>query len=142
MPFRCKCGRTFEKTDTFASHTSACAPFHQRRMSESNAVLQQQQNQQQQHQQQRQQKKQPPFINTNSLGFISTGLLSPTQQSPSSSSQASSPSSTNAIGNGANIDMSSSMPSYFMPTGLTLQHAFEGARRRSMSYGSTNASLK
>ncbi|KAG2228257.1 hypothetical protein INT45_011049 [Circinella minor] len=137
MPFRCKCGRTFEKTDTFASHTSACAPFHQRRMSESNAVLQQQN---QQHQQQ--QKKQPPFINTNSLGFISTGILSPTQQSPSSSSQASSPSSTNAIGNSANIEMSSSIPSYFMPTGLTLQHAFEGARRRSMSYGSTNASLK
>ncbi|KAI7850992.1 hypothetical protein BDC45DRAFT_487059 [Circinella umbellata] len=134
MPFRCKCGRTFEKTDTFASHTSACAPFHQRRMSESNAVLQQQN--------QQQQKKQPPFINTNSLGFISTGLLSPTQQSPSSSSQASSPSSTNAIGNSANIEMSSSIPSYFMPTGLTLQHAFEGARRRSMSYGSTNASLK
>ncbi|KAI7893173.1 uncharacterized protein EV154DRAFT_502693 [Mucor mucedo] len=34
MPFRCKCGRTFEKTDSFASHTSACAPFHQRRMSD------------------------------------------------------------------------------------------------------------
>ncbi|KAI9487966.1 hypothetical protein BDB00DRAFT_773460 [Zychaea mexicana] len=85
MPFRCKCGRTFEKTDTFASHTSACAPFHQRRIS------------------------------------------------PSSSS--------NATANGT-VDMASSMPSYFMPTGLSLQHAFEGARRRSMSYGSTNASLK
>ncbi|KAI9033753.1 hypothetical protein CLU79DRAFT_830119 [Phycomyces nitens] len=34
MPFRCKCGRTFEKTDSFASHTSSCAPFHHRRMSE------------------------------------------------------------------------------------------------------------
>ncbi|KAI9276763.1 hypothetical protein BDA99DRAFT_430235 [Phascolomyces articulosus] len=119
MPFRCKCGRTFEKTDTFASHTSACAPFHQRRMSETNALQLQQQQQQQQ-----QQKKQPPFINTSSLSFISTGLLSPTQQSP------------------ANIDMSSSMPSYFMPTGLSLQNAFEGARRRSMSYGSTNVPLK
>ncbi|KAI8149670.1 hypothetical protein BJV82DRAFT_588858 [Fennellomyces sp. T-0311] len=127
MPFRCKCGRTFEKTDTFASHTSSCAPFHQRRMSETNAFQQQQQH-----------KKQPPLINTTSLSFIPTGLLSPTQQSPGSSSQASSPSSNAAGG----VDMASSMPSYFMPTGLSLQHAFEGARRRSMSYGSTNASLK
>ncbi|CDH55537.1 hypothetical protein RO3G_09661 [Lichtheimia corymbifera JMRC:FSU:9682] len=131
MPFRCKCGRTFEKTDTFASHTSGCAPFHQRRMSESNAHLGTSSTSQQ--------KRTPPLINTSSLSFISTGLLSPTQASPGTSSQASSPTSADLRG-----DMSSSMPSYFMPTGLSLQYAFEGARRRSMSYGSTatNASLK
>ncbi|CDS09762.1 hypothetical protein LRAMOSA02439 [Lichtheimia ramosa] len=132
MPFRCKCGRTFEKTDTFASHTSGCAPFHQRRMSESNAHLGASS-------MSSQQKRPPPLINTSSLSFISTGLLSPTQASPGTSSQASSPTSADIRG-----DMSSSMPSYFMPTGLSLQYAFEGARRRSMSYGSTatNASLK
>ncbi|KAI8879241.1 hypothetical protein K501DRAFT_257197 [Backusella circina FSU 941] len=36
MPFRCKCGRTFEKVDTFGTHTSGCASFHFRRAS--NAV--------------------------------------------------------------------------------------------------------
>jgi hypothetical protein len=34
MPFRCKCGRTFEKTESFSSHTSSCAPFHERRLSD------------------------------------------------------------------------------------------------------------
>ncbi|CAO3613151.1 unnamed protein product [Cunninghamella blakesleeana] len=38
MPFRCKCGRTYEKPDTFSLHTSSCAPFHQRRASLSNHV--------------------------------------------------------------------------------------------------------
>jgi hypothetical protein len=37
MPFRCKCGRTYEKLDSFSSHTSGCAPFHQRRISSADA---------------------------------------------------------------------------------------------------------
>ncbi|KAI8874710.1 hypothetical protein K501DRAFT_283661 [Backusella circina FSU 941] len=37
MPFRCKCGRTFEKLDSFSSHTSGCAPFHHRRISSADA---------------------------------------------------------------------------------------------------------
>ncbi|KAI8981088.1 hypothetical protein BDB01DRAFT_761950 [Pilobolus umbonatus] len=88
MPFRCKCGRTFEKTDTFASHAFSCAPFHHRRLSDTSQLTM---HQQQQH---------LPFINT-SLSF--SGFLS----------------------------------HFFMPTALSIQNAFEGARRRSMSYGST-----
>ncbi|KAG2204833.1 hypothetical protein INT47_004108 [Mucor saturninus] len=118
MPFRCKCGRTFEKTDSFASHTSACAPFHHRRMSDTTQMStaaaaaagggsggSQ------------------PFINT-SFRFLS------------SSSQASSPTDSVMM----DSDLSSSVPTnngFFMPTALSLQNAFEGARRRSMSYGSS-----
>lgn len=127
MPFRCKCGRTFEKTDSFASHTSACAPFHHRRMSDTTQLASMQQQQQQQNDQRL------PFINTSSFsGFLS-----------SSSPQASSPSdsvSTMDSGNFGLRDMSSSVPTssgFFMPTALSLQNAFEGARRRSMSYGSS-----
>ncbi|ORX53994.1 hypothetical protein DM01DRAFT_297490 [Hesseltinella vesiculosa] len=84
MPFRCKCGRTFEKPDSFSSHTSSCAPFHQRRTSSSTG------------------------------GSVpSSPILD----------QASSPT----------MDY---YPS-FMPTALSLQNAFEGVRRRSMSYSSS-----
>ncbi|KAL0090971.1 hypothetical protein J3Q64DRAFT_1632397 [Phycomyces blakesleeanus] len=95
MPFRCKCGRTFEKTDSFASHTSSCAPFHHRRMSETTV---------------------PPPLQTSSSSF---GLFS----------QSDSPTQ----------DMAESLrkSNFFMPTALSLHNAFEGARRRSMSYGST-----
>lgn len=111
MPFRCKCGRTFEKTDSFASHTSACAPFHHRRMSDTTQVSASQ-----------------PFINTSFTGFLS-----------SSSPQGTSPTDSVMMDNGSR-DLSSSVPtnnSFFMPTALSLQNAFEGARRRSMSYGSS-----
>ncbi|KAI9323590.1 hypothetical protein BX666DRAFT_1888334 [Dichotomocladium elegans] len=132
MPFRCKCGRTFEKTDSFATHTSACALFHHRRMSESNAQQQpySHPNEQLPQQQQRPDKRRPSFINTSSLLFIPAGLLSPTHTF--SSTQTSSPTSADA----SRPDIASSVPNYFMPTGLSLQYAFEGARRRSMSYGS------
>ncbi|KAI8373054.1 uncharacterized protein BYT42DRAFT_536666 [Radiomyces spectabilis] len=79
MPFRCKCGRTFEKPDSFSTHTSACAPFH-RRMSSS----------------------------------TTTGDTSPPSPQTMTSPDF--------------------MPN-FMPTALSLHNAFEGVRRRSMSYG-------
>ena len=117
MPFRCKCGRTFEKTDSFASHTSACAPFHHRRMSDTTQLSTQPQ-------------QGLPFINTSSFsGFLS-----------SSSPQASSPSDSIMTMDSGVRDLSSSVPTnsgFFMPTALSLQNAFEGARRRSMSYGSS-----
>ncbi|KAI8340302.1 hypothetical protein BC941DRAFT_348940 [Chlamydoabsidia padenii] len=91
MPFRCKCGRTFEKTDTFTTHTSSCAPFHQRRLSSS-----------------------PPSSKLAPLD-ISSILPSKSGDSPLSSS---SPTDYPA----------------FMPTALTIQNAFEGVRRRSLSY--------
>lgn len=128
MPFRCKCGRTFEKTDSFASHTSACAPFHHRRMSDTTqlSTSNQQQNQT------------LPFINTSSFsrGFLGGSSASPQATSPSDSittMDSTGPSSLSQVN-----DLSSSVPnSFFMPTALSLQNAFEGARRRSMSYGSS-----
>ncbi|ORZ08924.1 hypothetical protein BCR42DRAFT_359299 [Absidia repens] len=91
MPFRCKCGRTFEKPDTFSTHTSGCAPFHQRRSTSSS----------------------PPS---------SSSLQAQAQTSPSSKV--------------APLEMSRVL---FMPTALSIQNAFEGVRRRSLSY---SASLK
>jgi hypothetical protein len=119
MPFRCKCGRTFEKTDSFASHTSACAPFHHRRMSDTSQLSSSSAPNQS-----------LPFINTSSF---SRGFLSQVT-SPSDSTMSVDTTTAN------NHDLSSSVPnnsSFFMPTALSLQNAFEGARRRSMSYGSS-----
>ncbi|SAM03533.1 hypothetical protein [Absidia glauca] len=97
MPFRCKCGRTFEKPSTFSTHTSSCAPFHHRRLSASS----------------------PPKSSPMRLDMTSLGSKSP-DTSPLSSSPT--------------MDYPS-----FMPTALTIQNAFEGVRRRSLSY---DASLK
>lgn len=91
MPFRCRCGRTFEKTDTFTSHTSSCVPFHHRRMSDT-------------------------------LQSSFTKLRSPTQEVPPT------------------INDTRDLTSFFMPTALSIQNAFEGARRRSMSYNSVSSS--
>ncbi|KAI8333270.1 hypothetical protein EDC96DRAFT_525993 [Choanephora cucurbitarum] len=121
MPFRCKCGRTFEKTDTFASHTSSCAPFHHRRMSDTTQLS-------------TNSMPVPSTPHRQSLPFVnpsfSRGLLSTSPQSVSS---------TQSILDTPSSDLSSSAPSntFFMPTALSLQNAFEGARRRSMSYGSS-----
>ncbi|KAI8326815.1 hypothetical protein BD560DRAFT_490055 [Blakeslea trispora] len=118
MPFRCKCGRTFEKTDTFASHTSSCAPFHHRRMSDTTQ------------------------LSTNSMPVPSSQTHRQSLPSPFSrgllSTSPTSVSSTQSILDSSS-DLSSSAPSntFFMPTALSLQNAFEGARRRSMSYGSS-----
>ncbi|KAI8342475.1 hypothetical protein BC941DRAFT_345139 [Chlamydoabsidia padenii] len=115
MPFRCKCGRTFEKPGSFSTHTSACASFHHRRLSDTAAF----QTQQQQH------------ASSSSLPSIYSGpfQFSTSPVSPSSS-MASSP--TNDIPQ----ELGSSPP-LWMPTGISIQNAFEGARRRSMSYGSS-----
>lgn len=128
MPFRCKCGRTFEKTDTFASHTSSCAPFHNRRMSDTTQFSSTSQSS-------------LPFLSTSPLSFMPSGFLS------GSSSAATSPTTANGDNhsmNGSftmdnNNTLSSSVPTnaFFMPTALSIQNAFEGARRRSMSYGSS-----
>ncbi|ORZ15108.1 hypothetical protein BCR42DRAFT_416423 [Absidia repens] len=121
MPFRCKCGRTFEKTDSFSTHTSACASFHHRRMSDTAALHTHQQ-------QQPQYGSSLPTIYSTPLNFNGQASVSPT-----SSSMASSPGSS---GNDMPQQLSSSPP-LWMPTGISIQNAFEGARRRSMSYGST-----
>ncbi|KAI8344501.1 hypothetical protein BC941DRAFT_11121 [Chlamydoabsidia padenii] len=92
MPFRCKCGRTFEKPNTFSSHTSSCALFHHRRVS---STL-------------------PNTVDTSRARRLS---MSPTD-----------PPSPYTMDYPA-----------FMPTALSIQNAFEGVRRRSLSH---SASLK
>lgn len=129
MPFRCKCGKTFEKADTFATHTSGCALFHHRRMSESSALL----------------------LNRGMQSTTSPISIpeSQQQQQPSSSSSppsqhplaTSTPNSAGPISSEQNnrASFSSVGSGYFMPTGLSLHYAFEDAvRKRSMSYGDTN----
>ena len=98
---------------SFSSHTSSCARFHQRRLSDTSALISHLPQQPSQ-----------PFINISSFAnFLSSG----------SSSQASSPTADSSMSS----ELGSSAPSsFFMPTGLSLHNAFEGARRRSMSYGS------
>ncbi|KAI8063252.1 hypothetical protein BC940DRAFT_307470 [Gongronella butleri] len=114
MPFRCKCGRTFEKPDSFSSHTSSCAPFHQRRMSLSTS----------------------PPATPSPLDLGRRFSLRQTSATDASG-MASLPSSPVL-----EVHQQASSPTMdyypaFMPTALTLQNAFEGVRRRSMSYGST-----
>ncbi|SAM09176.1 hypothetical protein [Absidia glauca] len=115
MPFRCKCGRTFEKPESFSTHTSACASFHHRRLSDTAAF-------QTQHSHQTASSS-LPSIYPGPFNF-NQGPVSP------SSSMASSP--TNELPQ----ELSSSPP-LWMPTGISIQNAFEGARRRSMSYGTS-----
>ncbi|CAO3597654.1 unnamed protein product [Absidia cylindrospora] len=128
MPFRCKCGRTFEKPDTFSSHTSGCAPFHQRRLSSSSSPL----------------SKVTPLdmskVRRFSLRPANTTIISPTstEQSSSPPSSVSSPSSYSSPSPLPSPSSSMDYPA-FMPTALSIQNAFEGVRRRSLSYG---ASLK
>ncbi|KAI9260222.1 hypothetical protein BY458DRAFT_516539 [Sporodiniella umbellata] len=114
MPFRCRCGRTFEKTESFTTHTSSCVPFHHRRMSDtfqSSHPLSPSQSYTD-----RKRQGSLPFINTSIAQSLTGFLTSPTRD-------------TSPILN----DLSP----LFMPTALSLQNAFEGARRRSSSSHST-----
>ncbi|KAJ2959481.1 hypothetical protein NQZ79_g5081 [Umbelopsis isabellina] len=117
MPFRCKCGQTFEKTDSFASHTSACARFH-RRDSDTSSLS-----------------SSPPSMISFSAsppnrfsGYMQMHHQQQQQQPQQQTSQ-----------QGSDL-----FPRYvpgFLPTALSIHSTFEGARRRSMSAGSTEGSL-
>ncbi|SAM06492.1 hypothetical protein [Absidia glauca] len=96
MPFRCQCGRSFEKPDSFSIHTSACAPFQHRRSSDTT-----------------QSSSTPSFSSTASSSLPSSTMATPFD-----------------MANSPNHDHSAS---FWMPTGITIQNVFEGARRRSMS---------
>ncbi|CAO3659665.1 unnamed protein product [Rhizopus stolonifer] len=117
MPFRCRCGRTFEKTDSFTTHTSSCAPFHHRRMSDTFQSVNSS------NQQNKTRHGSLPFINTSFGQSLSGFLNSPTQE-------------TSPV-----INEARDLSSLFMPTALSIQNTFEGARRRSSSYNSTLSSL-
>ncbi|KAL7313222.1 hypothetical protein PS15m_006996 [Mucor circinelloides] len=128
MPFRCKCGRTFEKLESFGSHTSGCAPFHHRRISTSDIIV----------------SKNEIKVNEKATLSIKTDYFS---QQPQDSEQAKDGrrlsffplfSKTN------NKDVepaprSAPVSGFMMPTALSIQNTFEGvSRRRSMSYKATN----
>ncbi|KAI9318245.1 hypothetical protein BX666DRAFT_2026652 [Dichotomocladium elegans] len=121
MPFRCRCGKTYEKADSFASHTSACAVFHQRRASDTNAILKQHQQALAKHR---------PSMDT-TPGILPTSIRQEQthekQQQQQQQQQQQSSSS----------DFSETMMrGTFLPTGLSLQYALgDAARKRSMSRG-------
>ncbi|RUS29792.1 hypothetical protein BC938DRAFT_480239 [Jimgerdemannia flammicorona] len=138
MPFRCKCGQTFERIDSFQGHTSACPRFHT-----------------------------PPLAITTANGtpapsgrkssisqgtsiIINTASYSPGfGTSPNLSSSPSSPtgsyfsSSSPTLGS-LNLHLSTSTPTFdfvpvLLPASLSLQSTFAGFRRRSMTASSFQA---
>lgn len=109
MPFRCKCGRTFEKLDSFGSHTSGCAPFHHRRLSGPDG---------------QENKKIDTTISTSFNHRLV--LLSPLSNKNDYFSRPSSESVKKAT---------SVFDGFMMPTALSIQNTFEDVRkRRSMSF--------
>lgn len=125
MPFRCKCGRTFEKSDTFGSHTSGCAPFHHRRTSCAENTIQEETNY----------NKKKLSIQTNATvsyfnqRFI---LLSPLGNKSFFNKQ---DSSTTLSPRSAPI-----FDGFMMPTALSIHNTFEDVRRRrSQSFSATTS---
>ncbi|KAI9301653.1 hypothetical protein BJ944DRAFT_271179 [Cunninghamella echinulata] len=155
MPFRCKCGRTYEKPDTFSSHTSSCAPFHQRRPSLSNNVT---------YESLTASKQASPSLSSSSLAYCNNNTtIIPSTSMSTSSIPPSSPSRRTSLKistTPSSLDMSfirrrfsinnkeqtsATSPEkplfdypIFMPTALSIQNTFEGVRRRSMSYGAAS----
>ncbi|KAI9023834.1 hypothetical protein CLU79DRAFT_886915 [Phycomyces nitens] len=133
MPFRCKCGRTFEKTDSFGSHTSACPQFHSRRSSDT-YPSQQKHSQDSSVESSKVHRTSFPFIDSKILHSLSN-FLSPTlPESPDSFGAASlNTKQDHSIEKG---QQETTMPQ-FMPTSLYINNAFEGVRGRSASYSSS-----
>ncbi|KAL0090013.1 hypothetical protein J3Q64DRAFT_1831720 [Phycomyces blakesleeanus] len=135
MPFRCKCGRTFEKTDSFGSHTSACPQFHSRRSSDTSPGAYQKQPQDSTTEPSQVQRTSFPFIDSKILQSLASNFLSPTL-----------PESADSFGTGSlnakqdhtieKGQQETAMPQ-FMPTSLYINNAFEGVRGRSASYNSS-----
>lgn len=146
MPFRCKCGRTFEKLDTFGSHTSGCAPFHHRRISTSDIATVEKQQQLQQ-----QQESNNKIMNNNKkrLSIQTDPTLSYFNQRFILLSPLTKPTNTTASFNQQQQQQSEAPRSapifegyggFMMPTALSIQNTFEGVRtRRSMSFSSASS---
>lgn len=146
MPFRCKCGRTFEKVESFGSHTSGCAPFHHRRTSTSDVLLSSSHrptttNTKEDH-------KKPLSIQTtqayvahnNQSESLLSFLLSPIlgqKRYPSSSTSPLIETSTSTLYSASLYEFNGG---FMMPTALSIQNTFEGVKkRRSMSYSNSSA---
>lgn len=124
MPFRCKCGRTFEKVESFGTHTSSCAPFHHRRISISDILV----------------SRNEIKANEKAKLTIETDYFS--QQSNNQQEKREGRLSFFTLFN-SNKKENESEPAprsapatgFMMPTALSIQNTFEGvSRRRSMSY--------
>ncbi|GAB5592180.1 hypothetical protein Unana1_07080 [Umbelopsis nana] len=120
MPFRCKCGQTFEKTDSFASHTSACARFH-RRDSDTSSLS----------------SSPPPMISFSASPPSRFSGYMQIQQQQQQHQQQQQQNSVPQQGQ----DLFPRYVPGFLPTALSIHSTFEGVRRRSMSAGSTEDSL-
>ncbi|KAH8550650.1 hypothetical protein BGW37DRAFT_497859 [Umbelopsis sp. PMI_123] len=120
MPFRCKCGQTFEKTDSFASHTSACARFH-RRDSDTSSLS-----------------SSPPQMISFSASPPNrfTNYMQAHHQQ-----QQQLPQQQNSTAPQQTSDLFPRYVPGFLPTALSIHSTFEGVRRRSMSAGSTEDSM-
>jgi hypothetical protein len=140
MPFRCKCGRTFEKVESFGAHTSGCAPFHHRRVSTSDILLSSNQTPKKNHKKALSIQTTQDYFNSNPPQRRLSLLLSPILGLNGPSSSTSSPLIETPT---APPPTSSSTPifessRFMMPTALSIQNTFEGVRkRRSMSYSTT-----
>jgi hypothetical protein len=141
MPFRCKCGRTFEKVESFGSHTSGCAPFHHRRISTSDILLSSsdttvKKNHKKALSIQTTQDYQPQ----RRLSFLLSPILGQNNNAFSPSSSTSSPMiETPAPPTSSSTPIFESSSGFMMPTALSIQNTFEGVKkRRSMSYSNTS----
>ncbi|KAL9551717.1 hypothetical protein MBANPS3_004119 [Mucor bainieri] len=133
MPFRCKCGRTFEKLESFGSHTSGCAPFHHRRISTSDIII----------------SKNEIKATEKAKLSVETNKLS---QQPQDKGQVNGDGALSFFplfsktSNKKGIEpapRSAPVSGFMMPTALSIQNTFEGvSRRRSMSYKATSISNK
>jgi hypothetical protein len=138
MPFRCKCGRTFEKVDTFGSHTSGCAPFHHKRHSISEINNN---NQASVEENKRNLNKKRLSIQTdpNQMSYFNQRylLLSPLKGNNEFFTQQQEPKRPPL-----SAPVYDGYSGFMMPTALSIQNTFEGVRkRRSMSYSSTQTPM-
>lgn len=128
MPFRCKCGRTFEKLESFGSHTSGCAPFHHRRISTSDIII----------------SKNEIRANEKAKLSIETNKFSQQTQDKGQVKDDGALPYFPLFSKTSNKDMepaprSAPVSGFMMPTALSIQNTFEGvSRRRSMSYKATS----
>lgn len=142
MPFRCKCGRTFEKLDTFGSHTSGCAPFHHRRISTSE-VLTTMNDQKTEEKRDLNKKRLSLQTDPNTLSYFNQRflLLSPTSPNTKSNDSFFPQFQKDKPSTPCTTPIYEGYGGFMMPTALSIQNTFEGVRkRRSMSYSSANPS--
>ncbi|KAK4519024.1 uncharacterized protein ATC70_009251 [Mucor velutinosus] len=128
MPFRCKCGRTFERLESFGSHTSSCAPFHHRRISTSDIIT----------------SKNESKTTEKAKLSIETNKFSQQSQDKGQAKDDGALSFFPLFSKTKKKDIepaprSAPVSGFMMPTALSIQDTFESvSRRKSMSYKATS----